>query len=50
MENSDIEPTTETITPDRLTELLQGMKNLSLQVQSLVKFQATERSHPYRTL
>ena len=36
MEN-DIEPTTVTVMPDRLTE-----------VQSLIKFQASQRSHPYR--
>ena len=29
MENSDIQSTTETIIPDMLTELLQGMENLS---------------------
>ena len=43
MENNDIEPM-----PDRLTELLQGMANLSLQVQSLMKFQASQRSRPGR--
>ena len=41
--------TSQTTTPDRLTDLLQGMANLTLQVQSLVKFQAFERSRPYRT-
>ena len=33
MENNNIEPTTETIMPDMLTELLQGMENLSQPVQ-----------------
>ena len=31
MENNDIEPTTETITPDSLTELFQAIANFSLQ-------------------
>ena len=48
MENSDIEPTTEAIMPDMLTELLQVMENLSQQVQDLVKLKASQHSHPDR--
>ena len=49
MENSDIESTTETIMPDTLTELLQGMENLSQQVQNLVQLKASQHSRPDRT-
>ena len=49
MENSDIESTTETIMPDMLTELPQGMENLSQQVQNLVKLNASQHSRPDRT-
>ena len=49
MENSDIESTTETIMPDMLTELLQGMENLSQQIQDLMKLKASQHSRPDRT-
>ena len=49
MENRDVDPTTETIMLDMLTELLQGMENLSLQVQNLVKPKASQHSRPERT-
>ena len=41
--------TSQTTTPDMLTELLQGMENLSLQVQNLVKLKASQHSRPDRT-
>ena len=41
--------TSQTTTPGMLTELLQGMENLSLQVQNLVKLKASQHSSPDRT-
>ena len=41
--------TSQTTTPGMLTELLQGMENLSLQVQNLVKLKASQHSRPDRT-
>lgn len=41
--------TTQTNTPDKVTELSQCITNLTMQVQNLMNFQESQRSRPYRS-